>query len=292
MERFDSIDAQRSWSRAQRRKGLRIAFVPTMGALHEGHLSLVRRAKERADLVVVSIYLNPTQFDNPADLEQYPSSLADDLILCSAAGVDAVFCPDTATMYPESFSTFAEVHGPINDCLCAVTRPGHFRGVTTVVLKLFNIVEPDVAVFGEKDLQQVLIVSRLIADLALPVELEVAPCVREPDGLAMSSRNRRLSPEDRITATSLPRGLERAAEAFAAGRRNANDLMTLVAEEVLSNPGVDLDYCELIDPHGFTLVEDDAELGHILAVAAFVGGVRLIDHLVLGLQRIPVDLEA
>ncbi|MFW5830357.1 MAG: pantoate--beta-alanine ligase [Planctomycetota bacterium] len=287
MQRITSIDEQRAWSRDRRAAGERIAVVPTMGALHEGHLSLIRLAREQADRVVVTIFLNPTQFDDPGDLDQYPTSLEDDLIACDQLDVDVVFTPERSAMYPSGYATFAEVVGPVNEVMCAVTRPGHFRGVTTVVLKLFHIVEPDCAVFGEKDLQQVLIIGRMIADLDLPIELVVGPTVREPDGLAMSSRNRRLGPEDRAAASAMPQGLVKASRAFADGEREPMELVNLVAEELLMHPGVDVDYAELIDPATFKPVGEQAQPGHVLAVAAFVGGVRLIDHIALGLQTIP-----
>jgi pantoate--beta-alanine ligase len=288
MECFTNIDEQRAWSRAQRQAGKRVAFVPTMGALHAGHISLMERARQEADVVVVSIYLNPTQFDNPADLAEYPTSLEDDLRACAQAGVDAVFTPEHQLMYPNGFATFVEVTGPINEHLCAVTRPGHFRGVVTVVCKLFNLVEPDVAVFGEKDLQQVLIIARLIEDLNIPVQLVVAPTVREADGLAMSSRNQRLSREQRLTATAMPQALQRANNAFLAGERDAGALMTQVAEQVLMHPGVELDYAEVIDPSDWNHNVAEAQQGYVLAMAIFIGDIRLIDHIALGLQTIPV----
>lgn len=291
MDQFTTLASQRAWSRAQRRAGQNIAFVPTMGALHEGHLSLVRQAKAACARTVVSIYVNPTQFDNPEDLAKYPQTLDADLALLRDAGVDAVYLPTTAEMYPDGYCTFVEVVGPLTDKMCAVARPGHFRGVATVVAKLFNAVEPDVAIFGEKDLQQVLIINRMVADLQMAIEVRVGETVREVDGLAMSSRNRRLTPAMREKAVALPRGLELARQAYRQGETGAQKLAEIVATELLVHEGVDVDYCDLVDLRGFAEAETASD--HcVLATAAFVDGVRLIDHVVLGGPAIPVDLDA
>jgi pantoate--beta-alanine ligase len=290
VEQLRTISDQRAWSRARRQAGESIGFVPTMGALHEGHLSLVQLARSRCRRVVVSIYVNPTQFDNPEDLEKYPVTLEQDLALLSAAGVDAVYLPTTAEMYPNGYCTFVEVVGPLADKLCGVARPGHFRGVTTVVTKLFNAVQPDVAVFGQKDLQQVLIVSRMAADLDTGIEVLVGPTVRETDGLAMSSRNRRLSPEMRAKALAVPQGLELANRAFKRGERDAVKLTEHVYNELLVHPGVDVDYAHVVKLPEFS----EAELADdrcVLAVAAFIDGVRLIDHVHLGGAALPVKVE-
>jgi len=290
VESILTVKAMQSWSRAQQHAGKRIAFVPTMGALHEGHLSLVRLAKTKADLVVVSIFVNPTQFDRPEDLERYPVSLEADCALLLKEGVDAVYIPDRAGMYPDGFATFVNVVGPLSESLCAMARPGHFRGVTTVVAKLFNAVKPDVAVFGQKDLQQALIVSRMISDLDFDIELVVGPTLREVDGLAMSSRNRRLSPEQRRSALALPRGLEKANRLFQDGERNSVALTTAVSEEILLEPETEVDYADVIKLTGFQET-DFADDGSVLAVAAFFGGVRLIDHIHLGGKPLPVELD-
>ncbi len=289
MDIFKTIDEQRGWSRSQRQAGKRIICVPTMGALHEGHISLIKRAQEEQNaVVVVTIYVNPTQFDNTEDLEAYPITLDADIEACAAQGVDAVFMPSDKLMYPQGYATFVEVVGQISETLCAATRPGHFRGVCTVVQKLFHIIEPDAAVFGEKDLQQVMIINRMVADQAIPVEIIVAPTLRDQDGLVKSSRNSRLSAQQREKALSLPIGLARAHTAFMAGERNANDLVTMVAEEVLMHDGVDLDYADAVNLADFSEVTE-VELGCMLAVAAFVDGVRLIDHLVFGQSFAPAD---
>jgi pantoate--beta-alanine ligase len=290
VQQLRTIAAQREWSRAARRAGETIGFVPTMGALHEGHLSLVRLAKKRCQRVVASIYVNPTQFDNPEDLAKYPVTLEQDLAMLGKEGVDAVYLPTTAEMYPNGYCTFVEVVGPLADKLCAMARPGHFRGVTTVVSKLFNVVQPDVAVFGQKDLQQVMIVSRMAADLDTGIEIVVGPTMRDPDGLAMSSRNRRLTKDMREKALTLPLGLELANRAFKAGERDAMKLTEQVYNEMLVHPGVDVDYAHVVKLPAFDDV-DIADDHCVLAAAAFIDGVRLIDHVHLGGSALPVKVE-
>ncbi|MCS6970134.1 MAG: pantoate--beta-alanine ligase [Planctomycetota bacterium] len=290
MEVLVPIADMRQWSRAQLQRGARIGFVPTMGALHAGHLSLVQRARQLADRVVVSIFVNPTQFDNQQDLATYPRTLDEDLALCRQAGVDVVWTPETAEMYPDGYCTFVEMYGPLTDKLCAIARPGHFRGVCTVVTKLLAVVRPDVAIFGQKDLQQALIVSRMVADLNLGVEIVVAPTVRDRDGLALSSRNRRLTPAMRAKALALPRGLELARRAYRGGETESRKLIEIVAEEVLVNEGVDLDYCDVVSLPGFQEAER-ADDRCVLAAAVFVDGVRLIDHVPLAGEAIPVAID-
>ncbi len=290
MQQFTTIADQRAWSRQQIRAGKRIGFVPTMGALHEGHISLVQQARAHSDVVVASVFVNPTQFDNPDDLANYPRTLAADAKMLEGAGVDVLFTPEAREIYQEGHCTFVEMVGPLTDKLCAATRPGHFRGVTTVVTKLFSIVQPDVAVFGEKDLQQVLIIARMVSDLNLPVEIVVAPTVRDADGLAMSSRNRRLNPDMRERALGLPRGLQLANRAFEHGERASLKLIEAVANELLVHPGVDLDYCNVVKLSGFQEV-DQADDGCVLAAAVFIDGVRLIDHIHLGRETFPVALD-
>lgn len=291
MEKLETIEDMRAWTAARKADGLKVGFVPTMGGLHKGHLSLVDKAREAADVVVVSIFLNPIQFDDPDDLESYPSTLEDDLLACSGAKVDAVFLPKTADIYPDGYSTFIEVVGPLTDKLCGAARPGHFRGVTTVVSKLFNIVQPDYAVFGEKDLQQVLIINRMVQDLAIPVTILVADTVRDADGIALSSRNERLSPDQRAIARSIPQGLAKAAKAFTEGTRKGMGLTEIFYNEVLVHPGVEVDYADTVKIRGFAEA-DDVEVGDILAVAVFIDGIRLIDHVVLGGEPIPVTVSA
>jgi len=251
-----------------------------MGALHEGHLSLVDRARERADFVVLSIYVNPLQFGPTEDFAQYPRDLERDVALARSRGVDLVFAPTDDEMYPAGEPAVRVVPRRLADRLCGAFRPGHFEGVLTVVAKLFNLVQPDVAVFGQKDYQQALLIRRMVADLDLPIEIDVAPIVREPDGLALSSRNSYLSPAERKQATSLFRGIARAEAAFRAGERRASRLCMLVEETLTAEPDVQAQYIELVHPETLEPVEE-ATPGCVLAVAAFVGRTRLIDNTIL-----------
>ena len=287
MQTLRSIAELRAWRAAHASKT--VAVVPTMGALHEGHLSLMRKAQNEAELVVVTIFVNPIQFDDINDLDSYPQTLDNDLIACAAEGVAAVFVPSRKEMYPDGYCTFSEVVGPLTTTLCGATRPGHFRGVTTVVLKLFNLVQPQVAVFGEKDLQQALIIQRMITDLHVPVQISVGPTLRDPDGLPMSSRNARLDAEGRKKASALPLGLEKANRLFKEGETEVMRLLEVVYEGLLVHPGVDVDYAEIVKLQDFSEVTK-ASKGDLLAVAVVVDEVRLIDHLLLGGPSIPLPL--
>ena len=290
MDQLSTIDDQRAWSRAAHMAGKRIGFVPTMGALHEGHISLIVKARATCDLVVASVFVNPTQFDNPEDFAKYPVTLEDDLAKLKAAGVDAVFTPTKEQMFPDGYCTFVELVGPLTDKMCGAARPGHFRGVATVVSKLFNIVQPDVAVFGEKDLQQVLIISRMARDLDIPVEVVIGDTLREKDGLAMSSRNRRLSPASRQKALDLPKGLELARRAYKQGESTSLKLSEFVYNELLIHEGVEVDYCDVVSLRGFE-EKDIADDTCFIAAAAFVDGVRMIDHVHLAGPGIPVAID-
>jgi pantoate--beta-alanine ligase len=250
-----------------------------MGYLHEGHLSLVRRAREECDRVVVSIFVNPTQFAPTEDLAAYPRDLERDLALLSAEGVDLVFTPDVATMYPPGHQTWVQVE-EVARLLEGASRPTHFRGVTTVVAKLFNIVRPERAYFGQKDAQQAAVIRRMAADLDFNVTIVVCPIVREADGLAMSSRNVRLGPAERQAATVLFRALNAAGRLLATGERDANLLRNEMQDAVAAEPLARLDYASAADP--VTLVElDHVEGDVLLSIAAFVGSVRLIDNLLV-----------
>ena len=290
MDQLSTIDDQRAWSRAAHMAGKRIGFVPTMGALHEGHISLIVKARATCDLVVASVFVNPTQFDNPEDFAKYPVTLEDDLAKLKAAGVDAVFTPTKEQMFPDGYCTFVELVGPLTDKMCGAARPGHFRGVATVVSKLFNIVQPDVAVFGEKDLQQVLIISRMARDLDIPVEVVIGDTLREKDGLAMSSRNRRLSPAARLKALDLTKGLELARRAYKQGESTSLKLCEFVYNELLIHEGVEVDYCDVVSLRGFE-EKDIADDTCFIAAAAFVDGIRLIDHVHLAGPTIPVAID-
>ncbi len=250
-----------------------------MGALHEGHLSLVRAARRRCDTVTVSIFVNPTQFGPSEDFSKYPRTLDRDLQMLEAEGVALVFAPSVEEMYPPGASTFITVEG-LSDKLCGKSRPGHFRGVATVVAKLFNIVQPDVAFFGQKDAAQVVIVKGMVRDLRMNVDIIVGPIVREPDGLALSSRNSYLEPRQRKQATVLYRSLTRVQFRADKGERSAANLIAAAREVLAEEPEVRVDYFEIVNPETLDPVEDISS-GALVAVAAFVGSTRLIDNIVV-----------
>ncbi|MBP1767174.1 MAG: Pantothenate synthetase [Candidatus Aminicenantes bacterium] len=266
---------------AEARTGRRtIGFVPTMGYLHEGHLSLVRECRKRSDVTVASIFVNPLQFGPREDFRRYPRDPERDAALLDREGVDILFLPETAEMYPPGFRTSVEVGG-LQDTLCGRSRPGHFRGVATVVLKLFNIVRPDCAFFGQKDAQQVVILRRMAEDLNLDIKIVALPIVREPDGLAMSSRNIYLNIEERRAATILFRGLEEARRIFEAGERAAPRIRERLLATLASEPLARLDYAEVVDPGSLEPVER-VEGEALIALAVFFGRTRLIDNIILG----------
>jgi pantoate--beta-alanine ligase len=267
-------------------------MVPTMGALHEGHQALMREASRHAAATAVTIFVNPTQFGPQEDLARYPRDLDGDVAKCAAEGVSLVFAPDVAEMYPEGERTRVSVSG-LTESLCGASRPGHFDGVATVVTKLFAAAGPLVAVFGRKDYQQLQIIRRLTRDLLLPVEIIGYPTVREPDGLALSSRNAFLSPEDRQRALAIPRALAGAVGRFAAGERRVGELRALVVD-ALESAGLRADYATLADADTLTPIADAARSGEraLLAVAAFAGATRLIDNVVLGEDPAPPGLAA
>jgi len=277
--KIQSPKEAREFSRSARAAGRKVALVPTMGFLHDGHLALVRAAKKEADVVMVSIFVNPTQFDRPDDLENYPRDLTRDLEMLEAEGVQAVFCPRVADMYPAGFQSFVTVE-QLSRPLCGAGRPGHFRGVATVVAKLFNIVEPDLAFFGEKDFQQLQIVRRMVRDLDFAVEIKSVPTVREADGLALSSRNARLTPEQRSAARCLARALEVAERRVAEGEKSASALLDAVKGEISSEPLARLEYAEVCEPEGLRAVSK-IEGPVLVALAVWFGSVRLIDSRVV-----------
>lgn len=267
------------WALALKARGTRIGFVPTMGYLHEGHISLVRRARElvgKSGRVAVSIFVNPTQFAPNEDLAKYPRDLARDKKLCRDAGVDLLFIPDTASMYPAGFSTYV-VEQTLSSKMEGASRPTHFRGVTTVVAKLFNLVLPDVAIFGAKDFQQAAIIRRMTRDLNFPVKIVVSPTIRETDGLAMSSRNKYLTPEQRKQGLVLSRSLEQARRVVRRGSVPAAQLKQQVAEMVASQSEARLDYVEFFHPETLQAVEI-VQRGSQMALAVFFGKTRLIDN--------------
>jgi pantoate--beta-alanine ligase len=256
-----------------------IGFVPTMGYLHEGHISLVRRAREECDHVITSIFVNPTQFGANEDLSNYPRDLKHDLTLLEAAGVDLVWTPTPELMYPPGFATWVEVEG-LTGSLEGAARPGHFRGVTTIVTKLFNAIQPHRAYFGQKDAQQAAVIRRMTRDLDFPIEIVVCPTLREADGLAMSSRNSYLSPEQRTAATVLFRALTTARSAYERGERNAGSLRKVMQDVIVSEPRAQMQYVSVADYD--SLEELETLTGKtLLSMAVFMGKTRLIDNFVL-----------
>jgi pantoate--beta-alanine ligase len=274
-----TIEEMRSASRDARREGKRFGFVPTMGALHEGHLSLVRAAKAKSDVVAVSIFVNPLQFGPTEDLAKYPRSFERDRELLEKEAVDIVFAPQPEEMYPKGAVTYVTVEG-LSEKLCGRSRPGHFRGVATVVAKLFHIVEPDLAFFGQKDAAQATIIRRMVRDLNLPVEIVVCPIVRESDGLAMSSRNAYLSPQERKTALVANRSLTETKNRFDQGERNAIALIAVGKQIVAQEPAAQLDYFEIVDPVTLDPMQELTSPA-LVAVSVFIGNTRLIDNILL-----------
>ncbi len=259
-----------------RRQGRRIGFVPTMGYLHEGHLSLIRLARKKSDLVVVSIFVNPTQFGPKEDFKRYPRDLQKDKRLSKGAGCEVLFLPKNKDMYPSGYTTYVTAEGLL-EVLCGRSRPGHFRGVATVVAKLFNIVKPHLAVFGQKDAQQAIIIQRMTRDLNFDTRILVAPIVREKDGLAMSSRNVYLSPEERKQALVLFRALRKAKRMVAKGERKASVIKNEMIRMIRGAKSALIDYVEVVDPENLeksTVVNDKA----LVALAVKFGATRLIDN--------------
>jgi pantoate--beta-alanine ligase len=277
MKVVTSVAGMKALARRWKKEGKSIGFVPTMGYLHEGHLSLVRESKTRADVTVVSIFVNPAQFGPNEDFKKYPRDLEKDSAYLEKGGVDCLFYPDAAEIYPPGYRTYVEVRG-LQDRLCGKARPGHFQGVATVVLKLFDIVGPGLAFFGAKDAQQVLIIGKMAVDLDLDTEVVTCPLVRDPDGLALSSRNAYLSPEERKAALVLSISLRWAERAVAAGERDTAKVIAGIRAAIEAEPLARVDYVEAVDPVNLDPV---AEIrGDVLiALAVFVGSTRLIDNI-------------
>jgi len=286
LELFEDIGDLRNWVSGRKRAGKTVVFVPTMGALHEGHGACIRTGAGVKDgALVVSIYVNPTQFAPGEDLDKYPRALAEDLELCRQWGVGAVFTPRQIDIYPENRPgpVWVDVEN-LTGSMCGAGRPGHFRGVATVVTKLFNLVSPDVAVFGQKDAQQALVIREVVKQLFLPVDLRLAPIDREPDGLARSSRNRYLNAVQRGIAASLYRSLQRALEVVRSGERDPEKVIAAAVEQLVTNDGIDLEYVELRSAGELSALESvDGKV--ILAVAARVGTTRLIDNIVFSVNK-------
>ena len=279
MELFDTAAGLSAWSDEQRAAGRTVALVPTMGALHHGHTALITEARRHADVVVVSIFVNPMQFNRSDDFDAYPRPIEDDLASCRANRVEAVYAPPATAMYPPGFVTHIDP-GPLADELEGAHRPGHFRGVATVVAKLFGAARPHVAVFGQKDFQQSTIIRRMVIDLDLGISIIVIPTVREPDGLAMSSRNRRLSPAERLAAVCVPRSLQAVADALADGIRDAAPLVAIGRSVVQAEPMARFEHLEIVHPdtlQPLAVIDDRA----VAVTAVWFGEVRLIDNRLL-----------
>lgn len=282
MKIIKSIKEMKEVIAKEKANGNTIGFVPTMGYLHDGHLSLMKKAKEENDIVVVSIFVNPIQFGQGEDYEVYPRDIERDSKLAESVGVDYIFAPEVKEMYPKGYNTFVEVLG-VTDKLCGASRPGHFRGVTTVVMKLFNIVTPDKAYFGQKDAQQVYVIKQMVRDLNMAVKIISCPIVREHDGLAMSSRNTYLSEEERKQALILSKSLFWAKDMINKGERNAKTLIEGIKSMINEMPLADIDYVEIIDYDTFREVEKLK--GNILiALAVRIGKTRLIDNILVEVE--------
>ncbi|MBI4714721.1 MAG: pantoate--beta-alanine ligase [Nitrospirae bacterium] len=280
MKIVEDRDEARTFLRDRREMGETVGFVPTMGALHEGHLSLIQRARESCDRVAVSIFVNPTQFGPKEDFTRYPRDLPGDTEKCRRAGADLLFFPRTDALYPEGYRTYVTVED-LSDRLCGASRPGHFRGVATVVLKLLQIVRPDRLFLGEKDYQQCVIIRRMVRDFDLEAEVVICPTVREPDGLAMSSRNAYLDPEDRKGAAALHRALTEARKIFLRGERNGEALRGVLTGVLSAEPRIRPDYIRIVHPETLKDVKE-AETGSVMALAVWIGATRLIDNMTLG----------
>jgi pantoate--beta-alanine ligase len=276
METITDVQTMQERCAEARREGRRIAFVPTMGYLHEGHLSLLREGRRRGDLLVLSIFVNPTQFGQGEDLDSYPRNLTGDSEMARSAGVDLIFAPEARDVYPAGYATYVNVEG-LTDTLCGRSRPGHFRGVTTVVCKLFNIVQPHVALFGTKDFQQLAVIRRMTRDLNLPVEIVGMPIVREQDGLAMSSRNVYLSAAERRQALALIDAIRLAVKRVGEGERRAEALIDFVRQRIEREPDTAIDYVQIC--HAETLEDmETVDSDSVLLLAVRIGGTRLIDN--------------
>lgn len=277
IQKISTVEEMQATSARLRSEGKSIGLVPTMGFFHEGHLSLMRKSVEENDVTITTLFVNPTQFGESEDLNAYPTNIDRDRDMADSVGVDILFAPTRNAMYPEGYKTYIRVD-EWSDKLCGITRPIHFRGVTTVCCKLFNICRPNNAYFGQKDAQQLLIIKKMVQDLNMDVNIVPMPIFREPDGLAMSSRNVYLTPEERADAVLLNRGISRAREMFAAGNTNAAELKTAVREIMESSPRIKVDYVETVDTKTLEPADQLRSGNTLLAVAAFLGKARLIDN--------------
>jgi pantoate--beta-alanine ligase len=279
MDVITDVKAMKAYVKAIKQRGETICLVPTMGYLHKGHLDLMRMGKDLADHLIISIFVNPTQFGPTEDLAKYPRDFEMDSRLSEGVGVECIFYPDAPGMYPPGYATYVDVEG-ITEGLCGASRPTHFRGVATVVAKLFNIVEPDIAVFGEKDYQQLVVIRRMVDDLNMNVKVIAHPTVREDDGLAMSSRNKYLNPVQRKSALVLSHSLKRAQELVRSGEKDASRIRAAVIDMISSTPECTIDYVEIVDPDNLKCLEH-IEGRAVMALAVKVGTTRLIDNMEL-----------
>lgn len=277
---INTVKNLREVLKEERSYGKSIGFVPTMGYFHEGHLTLMREARKRTDIVVVSIFVNPTQFGHNEDLDKYPRDINRDRQMAGGAGVDYLFIPAVGEIYPGGYATYVNVGGGLDEVLCGKNRPGHFRGVATVVAKLLNIVQPDIAFFGEKDWQQLTIIKRLVHDLNIDVEIAQVPTVREEDGLAMSSRNSYLSPGERKAALVISRALKQAGDMARKGENDGQKITASLRQVIAKEGTIELDYLEICDPESLAPVED-IKRGALVAIAAKAGSTRLIDNTII-----------
>lgn len=284
MEIINRRQRMSSIARKLRRENKTVAFVPTMGALHDGHMSLIKEARQMADVVIVSIFVNPTQFNETEDYNKYPRDLTGDASFLTEYQVDYIFAPDAEEIYPEGFSTYIYVEG-LTDTLEGASRPGHFRGVATIVTILFNTIRPDFAIFGQKDAQQAAVIKRLVTDLGFETEVVLMPIVREESGLAMSSRNERLSKEDRVKAAVIFESLKQAKLAFKKGERDAAELAEIVRRGMAGEPSALVDYIAVVDMDSFEPIEKVGDDQVLIAIAASFGNVRLIDNVILNRRQ-------
>ncbi len=274
------VDQMSSVAESLQQDGKIIGFVPTMGFLHEGHLSLMRIARKKCDVLVVSIFVNPTQFAPNEDLDKYPRDFKRDETLCEKENVDIVFYPSTAEMYPEGYRTEVKVKA-LGDILCGASRPTHFAGVTTVVAKLFNIVKPNIAVFGQKDAQQAVIINRMAEDLNFGIDIIIAPIIRENHGLAMSSRNKYLSQKERKTAPVLYRALTEAKDVIKSGEmKSSREIIEMIRARILTAGDFDIDYIAIVDPKNFEIIDVIGKSDVLILLAAKIGRTRLIDNVI------------
>ncbi len=283
MKIINEIDKMRVYSRIMKKDSKSIGFVPTMGYLHDGHASLIKNARKQNDIAILSIFVNPIQFVPGEDYEKYPRDAARDEEIAKKEGVDVIFYPNKEDMYPNGYSTYVEVEN-LSDNLCGLSRPGHFKGMTTVVMKLFQIVKPDIAYFGQKDAQQAIVIKKMVNDLNMDIIIKVLPIVREPDGLAMSSRNEYLNKKEKESAAALYQALKKAEGLFSGGERNAKKIIDSIRDLMKTINTAKIDYIKIVDMNSLKDV-DEIKNEELIALAVFIGKTRLIDNIIVGVQN-------